>query len=181
MTEEKGEEWQETSLFSQIGNVKGETIYLRLTYITNFTQKIIKALHKRSLESTCSMVPDAKGSWEIFVRSTQADLCSVLRSSCARFTTLPFSTMSVTCVNSAAFLVQKHRVLNLTFVNVSYEGISKRAFTIYFSKREKKKPKKVSESKQKLQESFQTIKSRIFQPGSCSSLDPPWTVKATCQ
>lgn len=45
--EKEGEGGQKTNIFSQIGDAKGETTYLRLIYITNFTQKTVTAWHKQ--------------------------------------------------------------------------------------------------------------------------------------
>lgn len=47
MIEKKGKEGQKTNIFSQTGDAKGETMYPRLTYITNFTQKTVTAWHKQ--------------------------------------------------------------------------------------------------------------------------------------
>lgn len=90
-------------------------------------------------KGTCSTVPDEKEvlnicSWGIFVESMKVHLYTCFPQQVG----MMFSSMSLMCVNFAIFPVQKHHVLNLTFVNVNDEGISKSAFSIYFSKRKKK-------------------------------------------
>lgn len=47
MIEKKEEKGPETNMFSQIGNAKGETMYLRLKYIKKFYLKTVQAQHEQ--------------------------------------------------------------------------------------------------------------------------------------
>lgn len=46
MIEKEEEGRQKTNIFSQVRNAKSESTYLRLTYITDFTQKTVTAWQK---------------------------------------------------------------------------------------------------------------------------------------
>lgn len=101
--------------------------------------------------------------------------------SIAPFTMFPFLSMSVIHCNLLCnFSCAKAPCSSLDICEYTLWRNFQECF-LHLLLSKQKNPTEASKSTQSLQQSFQAIKSRISQPGSCSSLDPPWTVKATCQ